>query len=190
MFAEKLAITTEMMDKIPELTAREKVFLRLTADVCLGTPLHDHPGVSKEDVRRLLAFIAYDAGYPKVEHLIGTLGDDPEPLERPTGPSALPAEVQDQVRKIDPHFAEYVILQSDLNRAITGLTERERAFATMSIDIHYQTLGDTFHAHVGRALRAGATHEDLKAVLRFNAQFGLTRAWEAWHALNSLLAKV
>ncbi|MEV4312459.1 carboxymuconolactone decarboxylase family protein [Actinocrispum sp. NPDC049592] len=190
LFAEKLAITGEMMDGIAELTAREKVFLRLTADVCLGVPLGEHAGVSKEDVRRLLAFIAYDAGYSKVERLVREVGDDPEPVERPTGPPALPAEVQAQVRQIDPWFAEYVILQSDLNRLTPGLTERERAFVTMSIDIHYQTLGDTFRAHVGRALRAGATHEDLRAVLRFSAQFGLTRVWEAWHALNALLARV
>jgi alkylhydroperoxidase/carboxymuconolactone decarboxylase family protein YurZ len=68
--------------------------------------------------------------------------------------------------------------------------ERERGFASMSIDVHYQTLEETFEAHIGRALRGGASPEDLRAVLRFNAQFGVTRAWRGWKALNTYLAQL
>jgi alkylhydroperoxidase/carboxymuconolactone decarboxylase family protein YurZ len=70
------------------------------------------------------------------------------------------------------------------------LTERERGFASMSIDVNYQTLEETFEAHIGRALRGGASPEDLRAVLRFNAQFGVTRAWRGWKALNAFLAEL
>ncbi|MFJ4653999.1 hypothetical protein ACIP5Y_22265 [Nocardia sp. NPDC088792] len=55
----------------------------------------------------------------------------------------------------------------------------------MSIDVHYQTLGDTFRIHTQRALGGGAALADVRAVLRFNAQFGATRAWQAWQAFHT-----
>ncbi len=92
--------------------------------------------------------------------------------------------------ELDAHFTEHFELQSRM-RAVSGpgtLTVRERAFATMSVDVHYQTLEETFQAHVNRALGGGASEADVRAVLRFNAQFGVTRAWRAWKALNAHLA--
>lgn len=59
----------------------------------------------------------------------------------------------------------------------------------MSIDLHYQTLEEIFKIHVDRALRSGTSHDDVRAVLRFNAPFGATRAWRAWKALNAYLAE-
>ncbi|GAA5136419.1 carboxymuconolactone decarboxylase family protein [Pseudonocardia adelaidensis] len=103
----------------------------------------------------------------------------------------MPAAVRAQLDELDPHFAEHFHLQSRM-RSGSGphsLTERERGFASMSIDVHYQTLEETFDAHIGRALRGGAGVEDVRAVLRFNAQFGVTRAWQAWKALNGYLAR-
>ena len=67
------------------------------------------------------------------------------------------------------------------------LSERERGLVSLSVDVHYQTLADTFRIHVGRALRGGASPEDVRAALRFNAQFGVTRAWRAWEVLNAIL---
>lgn len=59
----------------------------------------------------------------------------------------------------------------------------------LSIDVHYQALEETFRTHVGRAIRGGAAREDVRAALRFNAQFGATRAWQAWKALNAYFAE-
>lgn len=171
-------------------------------------------GVSTEDVRALIRFVSYDSGYPAALAALERLaeieastsdggGDDPidtaaaaallPPELVSTGPDAAPSPLPEPVRErlaaLDPGFLDYFDLQSRM-RAPHGpgtLSERERAFATMSVDVHYRTLGDTFAIHTGRALRAGATHEDVRAVLRFNAQFGSTRAWEAWHALNAIL---
>ncbi|GAB3163354.1 hypothetical protein GCM10027258_83590 [Amycolatopsis stemonae] len=67
------------------------------------------------------------------------------------------------------------------------LSERERGLVSMSVDVHYQTLADTFRTHVGRARRGGASPEDVRAALRFLGQFGVTRAWHAWEALNAIL---
>ncbi|HVV23138.1 MAG TPA: carboxymuconolactone decarboxylase family protein [Pseudonocardiaceae bacterium] len=196
---------------IPQLTDREKVFLQLTADVCqptLGTPFAEHvrtalaTGVTTAEIRALIRLISYDTGYPAALAAIDRLTEietrtetgpsiveemDPDLLH--PGPSPLPAPVRDMIGEMDPHFAEYFDLQSRMrtDKPMATLTERERAFATMSIDIHYRTLGETFRIHVDRALRAGATPDNVRAVLRFIAQFGATRAWEAWRALNAFL---
>jgi hypothetical protein len=93
--------------------------------------------------------------------------------------------------QLDPHFLDYFDLQSRM-RTPAGpdtLSIRERAFATMSIDIHYQTLGDTFRIHVQRAFGGGATVNDVRDVLRFNAQFGATRVWQAWQAFHAHAAE-
>jgi alkylhydroperoxidase/carboxymuconolactone decarboxylase family protein YurZ len=47
----------------------------------------------------------------------------------------------------------------------------------------------SFRIHVMRALGAGATTDDVRAVVRFAAQFGMTKAWRGLRALNALLAE-
>ena len=215
-FAQMTAATVQHAWAVPELTTREKVFLCVVADVCqgsLGLPfeLHVREGlasrVSTGDIRALLRFISYDSGYSAALAALDRLAEIEVAagLPRPTtdlldadlvdtgpgaAPSPLPEPVRDKLRELDPHFAEYFDLQS---RMRTGygpgtLTVRERAFTTMSVDVHYQTLDDTFRIHTNRALTDGASHDDVRAVLRFNAQFGATRAWRAWQALNAYLA--
>jgi alkylhydroperoxidase/carboxymuconolactone decarboxylase family protein YurZ len=216
VFAQMAAATAEHVWAIPELTGREKVFLGVVADVCqpnLGLPFELHVqagvelGVSTADIRALLRLISYDSGYPaalaalerlaEIEAAAGLPRPDAEPLAAEllrTGPGAAPSPLPEPVRALlaglDPHFAEHFDLQSRM-RSGTGpgtLSSRERGFVTMSVDVHYQTLDDTFRIHIGRALGAGASPEDVRAVLRFNAQFGMTRAWCAWVALNGYLA--
>jgi alkylhydroperoxidase/carboxymuconolactone decarboxylase family protein YurZ len=218
VFAQMTGATVAHAWAVPQLTDREKVFLCVVADVCqpsLGMPFELHVraglarGVSTGDIRALLRLVAYDSGYPaalaafdrlaEIEAAAGLPRPDIEPLPASlldTGPDAapspLPAPIRAQLRELDAHFTEHFDLQSRM-RSVTGpgtLTVRERAFATMSIDVHYQTLEETFQAHVSRALAGGASHEDVRAVLRFLAQFGVTRAWRAWKALNAVLAAV
>jgi alkylhydroperoxidase/carboxymuconolactone decarboxylase family protein YurZ len=215
VFAQMVGATARHARAIPELTDREKTFLCVVADVCqpsLGLAFEAHvraglkAGVTTSDIRALLRFISYDCGYPaatagfeRLAELESAL-DIPRPEVEPlagnllsTGPEAapspLPAPVRAQLSKLDPHFAEYFDLQSRM-RSGSGpgtLSERERGFASLSVDVHYQTLAETFETHVGRALRGGATPGDVRAALRFNAQFGVTRAWHGWKALNSIL---
>lgn len=217
VFAQMLGATAGYVWAIPELTDREKTFLCVVADVCqpsLGLAFDAHvrtglaAGVTTADIRALLRFISYDCGYHaavaglerlvEFERAAGLPRTEIEPLADDlllTGPGAppspLPAAVRAQLEELDPHFAEFFHLQSRM-RSGAGpgtLSERERGFASMSIDVHYQTLEETFEAHIGRALRGGATAEDLRAVLRFTAQFGVTRAWHGWKALNAYLAR-
>ncbi|MPZ85258.1 MAG: carboxymuconolactone decarboxylase [Actinophytocola sp.] len=218
VFAQMVGATAEHVHAIPELTDREKTFLCVVADVCqpsLGLAFEAHVragigrGVSTTDIRALLRFISYDCGYPaaaagferlaEFEAAEGLSPDEAAPLAADlleTGPGAAPSPLPDavraQLRELDDHFAEFFDLQSRM-RSGAGpgtLTERERGFASMSIDVHYQTLEETFQAHVGRASRGGASHDDVRAALRFNAQFGVTRAWSAWKALNAYLAEL
>ncbi|WP_410569385.1 carboxymuconolactone decarboxylase family protein [Amycolatopsis sp. cmx-4-61] len=215
VFAQMTGATAKYVRAVPELTDREKTFLCVTADVCqacLGLAFAAHvkaglaAGVSTADVRELLRFVSYDCGYhaasagieriAELEAELGLPRPDAEPLAPElvsTGPDAAPSPLPDPVRarltELDPHFTGYFDLQS---RMRTGhgpgtLTERERGLVSLSVDVHYQTLADTFRTHVGRALRGGAAPEDVRAALRFNAQFGVTRAWHAWEALNEIL---
>lgn len=212
LFAQMLGATGGHAAAIPELTDREKTFLRVTADVCqaslgLAFDAHVHiglaKGVSTSDVRALLRFISYDCGYhaaiagfERLADFEARNGIKPEQTELlaqelvATGPGAapspLPEPVRDQLSDLDPHFLEFFDLQSRMRsgHGPDTLSERERGFASLSIDVHYQTLEETFQIHIGRALRGGATRDDVRAVLRFNAQFGVTRAWQAWKAFG------
>jgi alkylhydroperoxidase/carboxymuconolactone decarboxylase family protein YurZ len=216
VFAQMGAATARHAGSVPQLTEREKVFLYLTADVCqqtLGLPLELHvdrarqQGVSTSDIRALLRLISFDTGYhaalaaferlAEIEAAAGITVPDTEPLADnllTTGPDAarapLPADVVARLAELDDHFGEHMALQSRLRlpAGADTLDIRERAFTAMSVDVHYQTLGDTFRIHVTRALRGGASQADVRAVLRFNAQFGVTRAWQAWEPLNKYIA--
>ena len=211
-FIQMATASIEHAWALPQLTDREKVFLSVTADVCqssFGLPFELHVraalqrDVSTADIRAALRFVSYDTGYPVTLQAIERLAEIEQQagIDRPTAPllpadvlrigarSPLPDEAVARLNELDPHFAEYFQLQS-LMRSGHGpgtLSERERAFVTMSVDVHYQTLGDTFRLHVNRALGAGATEDEVRAALRFLAQFGATRAWQGWQALNEHL---
>jgi alkylhydroperoxidase/carboxymuconolactone decarboxylase family protein YurZ len=217
-FAQMVRASAGHVRAIGELTEREKTFLCVTADVCqsaYGSAFEAHVrigldnGVSTSDIRGLLRFIAYDSGYHVaavgLEQLAGyeerhdIKPEQVEPLPDnllTNGPGAaptpLPEPIREQLRGLDPDFLAFFDLQSRM-RSEHGpgtLSERERGFASLSIDVHYQTLGETFRAHVGRALRGGASREDVRAALRFNSLFGVTRAWHGWQALNAYFGEL
>lgn len=218
VFAQMVGATAGHVFAIPELTDREKTFLCVVADLCqasLGFVFEAHirtgvaHGVSTSDIRALLCFISYDCGYhaaaaglERLAEFEARHGITPAAVELladdllETGPSAPPSPLPDPVRRhlleLDAHFLEHFDLQSRM-RSGHGpgtLTERERGFASLSVDVHFQTLDETFRAHIDRALRGGASREDVRAALRFNAPFGVTRAWHGWKALNAHLREL
>jgi alkylhydroperoxidase/carboxymuconolactone decarboxylase family protein YurZ len=211
VFAEMSAATDrDVWDGIPELTTREKILLCVVADVCqqtLGTPFELHVamarrnGVSADELRELLRFISYDSGHPAALAALDRLAVVERELGLP-GPTAkghevnadgtgspIPAPVRESVRDLDAGFARHMDLQSRMRAGMELLSVRERAFATMTVDVLYQTLDESFRVHVGRALSAGAGPEDVRAVVRFSAQFGMTKAWRGLRALSALLAQ-
>lgn len=218
VFAQMVRASVGHVRAIGALTEREKTFLCVTADVCqsaYGSAFEAHVrigldnGVSTSDIRGLLRFISYDSGYhvaavgleqlAAYEERHGIEPDQAEPLPDSlltngpgAAPTPLPEPIREQLRGLDAGFLAFFDLQSRM-RSEHGpgtLSERERGFASLSIDVHYQTLDETFRAHVGRALRAGASREDVRAALRFNSLFGVTRAWHGWRALNAYFSEL
>jgi len=209
VFAEMSAATDHnVWARLPELTAREKILLCVVADVCqqtLGLPFELHVtaarehGVDADDLREMLRFIAYDSGYPAALAALDRLtGIEQEyGLPGPTGQrhevnadgtgSPIPAPVRGAVHGLDGGFGDFMDLQSRMRASMERLSVRERAFATITVDVLYQTLEESFRVHVTRALGAGATPQDVRAVVRFSAQFGMTKAWRGLRALDELL---
>ena len=209
VFAEMDAATFRLTASGTQLTPRELTLLSLVADVCgqvLGMPFELHVraaldnGLDADDLRELLRFISYDSGYPAAlaalerltqierEHgLPGPTGQGHHVNADGTG-SPMPAAMRAQVRALDPDFAEYMDLQSRMRADMSRISVRERAFATMTVDVLYQTLQESFRAHVGRALGAGATPDEVRAAVRATAPSGMTRTWRALNVLDSLLA--
>ncbi|RJL35565.1 carboxymuconolactone decarboxylase family protein [Bailinhaonella thermotolerans] len=211
VFAEMSAATDrKVWEEIPELTTREKILLSIVADVCqqtLGLPFEHHArmgldhGLSRDDLRELLRFISYDSGYPAALAALARLAEieREQGLTGPAGPghevdaegsgSPIPAPMRQAVRDLDAPFADYMDLQSRMRAGIRRLSVRERAFATITVDVLYQTLDESLRAHVTRALGGGATPDDVRAVVRFSAQFGMTKAWRALRVLNALFTE-
>ncbi|MFJ2393957.1 carboxymuconolactone decarboxylase family protein [Streptomyces sp. NPDC087843] len=208
VFAEMASATFRLAGAGPELTPRERALLGLVADVCeqvLGMPYELHVraaldnGLDADDLRELLRFISYDSGYPAALAALERLAEIEREhgLPGPTGQghrvnadgtgSPLPATMRAEVRALDPGFADYMDLQSRMRAGMSRISVRERAFATMTVDVLFQTLEESFRAHVGRALGAGATPDEIRATVRATAPFGMTRTWRALNVLDALL---
>ena len=209
VFAEMAAASFRPTGPETHLTPRESALLSLVADVCtqvLGTPFALHVraaldnGLDADDLRELFRFISYDSGYPaalgalerladleRKHDLAGPTGEGHEVNADGTG-SPMPAALRAEVCAVDPGFADYMDLQSRMRADMSRISVRERAFASMTVDVLYQTLQESFRAHVGRALGAGATPDDVRAAVRATAPFGMTRTWRALYVLDTLLA--
>lgn len=210
VLAEMAAASFQLIGSGAELTPRERALLNLTADVCeqiFGLPFELHVraaldnGLDATDLRELLRFISYDSGYPAalvaLEQLteVERKHDLPGPTDQGhevnaggTG-SPMPAAVRAEVRALDEGFGDYMDLQSRMRAGMSRISVRERAFATMTVDVLYQTLQESFRTHVGRALGAGATPDEVRAAVRATATFGMTRTWRALNVLDQLLAE-
>jgi alkylhydroperoxidase/carboxymuconolactone decarboxylase family protein YurZ len=209
VFAEMAAASFQPAHAGAQLTRRELILLSLVADVCeqvLGMPYELHVraavdnGLDADDLRELLRFISYDSGYPAALAALERLAEVERKHGLP-GPavrghqvnadgagSPIPTAMRAEVHALDPGFADYMDLQSRMRAGMSRISVRERAFATMTVDVLYQTLQESFRAHVGRALGAGATPDEVRAAVCATAPFGMTRTWRALHVLDTLLA--
>jgi len=210
VFAEMAAASFRQAETGSELTPRELTVLSLVADVCgqvLGTPFELHvlaaldSGLDADDLRELLRFISYESGYPAALAALERLAqiERERGLPGPTGQahrvnadgtgSPMPAAVRAEMLAFDPGFVGYMELQSRMRADMSRISVRERAFASMTVDVLYQTLQESFRAHVGRALGAGAKPDEVRAAVRATATFGMTRTWRALIVLDALLAE-
>lgn len=216
-FAEMTAATERLTWDQTQLSTREKVLLSILADVCdqaLGRPFARHVeaglsnGLTTSDIRELLRCVAFETGYHKalaaferLDELEGVLGAAPHGSEAVDGGEAEnaaannsaaagpPAPVRASWYDVDPVLGDFLVLQSGIIGKTVRLSLRERAFCAILVDVLCQTLAETFATHVGRALSGGADPEDIRSVIRFSTQFGVTRAWNAFRALDRLSAE-
>src|SRR5437879_10755589 len=93
--------------------------------------------------------------------------------------------VVEDLHRLDAPLAAYVEQHAHHVWGRGGLSRRERALIWLAVDVLSQTLDASFLAHVDLALQAGASREALRAVVRFLAEFGLSKAWRAMAVLNS-----
>lgn len=202
-----LAATTQYARELPQLSSREKALLMLVADLCnqtLGRPFREHvadavaSGLTYADIRDALRGVAFETGYPAataafdalagIERAAGLPLDTPVPVpDTARPPIMVPSAVRAMWYEVDEGFGVFMELQASLVSGSSRLTPRERAFAAIMCDVQFQTLQETFRLHISRALTAGVDPEDLRAVLRFGAQFGVARIWNAFSALAAHL---
>jgi alkylhydroperoxidase/carboxymuconolactone decarboxylase family protein YurZ len=179
---------------LTHLTMREKAFVCLTADLChphLDVPLAMHAqmalanGVEPESIRELYRHLAPYVGYPVLVTAFQRLTElglpkaedtasiQPVPL---TGPLARAVH---SLESVDSGLAAFTEDQLAQRWSRPHLTTRERAIACLTVDVLYQTLGQSLHLHADLARSAGATDETLRDLIRGLAEFGLARAWAA-----------
>jgi alkylhydroperoxidase/carboxymuconolactone decarboxylase family protein YurZ len=183
---------------LANLTMREKSFVCLTADLChphLDVPLAMHlqmalaNGVESEAIRELYRHLAPYVGYPILVSAFQRLAElgQPEAMDtKPVEPVPLTAPLVHLVRdleRVDPGLAAFTEDQLAQRWARPHLTVRERAIACLTVDVLYQTLGESLRVHAAVARAAGATEETLRDLVRGLAEFGLARAWSAAEAL-------
>jgi alkylhydroperoxidase/carboxymuconolactone decarboxylase family protein YurZ len=197
--------------RLGRITPREKIFIALVANVCQSTasgPFARHveqakrEGVTVEDIREAIRFMAYDSGY----HVAVAAMERLDEIEKSTSADTtarvqaiatlaagtanpLPGFVRARLDDLGEQFTGFMGLQSRM-RSDTTLSQRERAFMTMTIDVIYQTLDDTFRMHATRALSNGADRETVHEALCFGALFGAARAWNALRALKDFYAEL
>ncbi|MGW7481466.1 carboxymuconolactone decarboxylase family protein [Nonomuraea muscovyensis] len=185
---------------LTHLTMREKAFVCLTADLChphLDLPLAMHVqmalthGVEPEAIRELFRHLGPYVGYPILVTAFQRLTElglpeardtdsvKPVPL---TGPLA--RAVHD-LEEVDPGLAAFTEDQLAQRWARPHLSVRERAIACLTVDVFYQTLGESMRLHAALARADGATEETFRDLIRGLAEFGLARAWAAAEALLS-----
>jgi 4-carboxymuconolactone decarboxylase len=196
---------------LPGLTMREKAFAFVAADLCsqnLQMPLEVHVkvgvlnGVRLGDFREAVRHLAPYSGYPtaavamtrlaQIEREIAAMRM-PEP-SKPADPAPetprvdLPRQVDAGIEHLDAQFAQFYRGQFAERWNRVGLTTRERALATIAVDVMYQTLDEPFALHLDLARQAGAGEIQIRQLITLVSEYGVNRAWRAFRALDAHLA--
>lgn len=189
--------------ELPTLTMREKAFVFLAADLCshcVGFPLRTHitmalsQGVSLAAQREALRHLAPYVGYPAVAEALMVVAEmeqagQPEQAgQADDGNDAgehvrVDVDVFENLRRMDPDFADFLADQMTERWNRPGLSLRERALCTIATDVCQGTLDESFRMHVDLARAHGAGDEPIRAVLLLVAEFGIAKAWRAYRAL-------
>jgi 4-carboxymuconolactone decarboxylase len=178
------------------LTARERSLVSLVGDVCtqaLGDGFAAHlrsareAGVSRRDLKESLLHLVVYASFPKVLCALRELrtvldrsetgerdgerdGEHAEPADAATPPPEVNLFAQPWVRAtldgIDGTFSEIAMRFGGEVWGRGGVTQKERAFLCLAAHVANAT-PDPVPVHAEIALRAGATADELRAVMAY-----------------------
>jgi 4-carboxymuconolactone decarboxylase len=182
---------------LPQLTMREKAFVFMAADLCtanIGFPLATHAqmaaanGVTVAECVAAVRHLAPYVGYPTAAVALQQLrqqGGSEAPQSVSGERQTLPDHVVASLRELDEDFAGFFSEQFDQRWAGDDeLSPRERALCCVATDVLNQTLDESFALHVELATSAGATRDQINAVLLLVAEFGMALAWRAYRTLQ------
>ncbi len=174
-------------------------------DVCNQTPglpfqmhvqLMITNGARLRQVKEILLHLAPHAGYPVVLEALLRLKEIQATLQLDEGDvqATEPAEIQAwdeevgaRLMALDTSFGTFVMRETNQVWSRGLLSAKERVYISLAVDVIYQTLGEPFRFHLQQAFRQGVNSDQIKAVIRFLAEFSMVRAWEAFAALQPLL---
>ncbi|MCH9666308.1 MAG: carboxymuconolactone decarboxylase family protein [Actinomycetia bacterium] len=194
---------------LPQLSMREKAFIFIAADLhahLLGFPLESHVAMARshgvpmaamrEAVRHLAPYVGYPCSFEALMRLkeIASGDDDhatdASATEDNAGSGEEPARLDPgalaAMRGLDPDFADFFANQFAQRWNRPGLSVRERALATIATDVLGGSLEDSFRLHVELARAHGSDDDAIRAVLLLVAEFGVSKAWRAYAALQRL----
>jgi alkylhydroperoxidase/carboxymuconolactone decarboxylase family protein YurZ len=188
---------------LPGLTPQDCAFLCLTADVCnhlFGLPFQLHVemvlanGGTLQQVKEVLLHLAPHVGYAlilqalmRLKEIYPTFNQDEQTLIQPEAFAIFDEPTREELSALDASFGDFAMRHTLQVWQRGGLTTWERAYLALAVDVQYQTLGAPFQFHVKQAVQSGATREQIKAVLRFLAEFSIPKTWQAFQVLNPLL---
>ncbi len=190
---------------IKELDPQDCALLCIVNDVCNQTPglpfqmhvqLMITNGARLRQVKEILLHLAPHAGYPVVLEALLRLKEIQATLQLDEGDvqATEPAEIQAwdeevgaRLMALDTSFGTFVMRETNQVWSRGLLSAKERVYISLAVDVIYQTLGEPFRFHLQQAFRQGVNSDQIKAVIRFLAEFSMVRAWEAFAALQPLL---
>jgi 4-carboxymuconolactone decarboxylase len=197
---ERMALETgDFTFGLPGTSVREKLLQVTTHDICrasFGLPFKMHVmalnmhGVPYADMLALIRFVAPYSGYPSAAGALSRIADIAAELGIDT--TAEPARVTEVTTNAawpiaDSWMAEFVASRTGRAWSEQRLSQRERAFIALTAHVTQRSLGASFGRHVQVAL-AVATPDEVRDVVRFTAEMGITETVAALEELERILS--
>jgi 4-carboxymuconolactone decarboxylase len=199
---EKLALDVAAFTfALPGTCVREKLLQNLTLDVCrshtgLAFRMHvtaaNMHGLGYADLQAAIRFVAPYAGYPgaaealaRLKEIATEIGMDTSDLDEAPAPDT----AGDMVRCLDTTdewTTKFMDWQMSRAWSEGRLSRRERAVMALTSDVGRRDIDESFYRHVELALGAGLSSDDIRDVVRFCAEYGITGTVAALRELDNV----
>lgn len=102
-------------------------------------------------------------------------------------------ELQEALKRINPKFGDFVTRVAGEAWGLPLIDQKTKALITIAIDVVNQGqtgIGSPFGAHVGMAIKQGATPEEIEELLLFLCTYaGFNKVAGCFGALNEIMGK-